>query len=218
MQLERTFICTFGFTEGFLLAMIPQYGLQNGDKIILITSLDSTDKAEQAVLVIKRLVESFKLAGGEIKLEIVKINEIEFENNVITFCKIINDEAKQMRQLILNLSGGMRIIVLAVFLASIYMHKYIYSVNISPENKKGFFDLDIPIIDYELNEKEKKLLLLIENEADISTIFQSMNVNKTTIYRQIARLEEKGFIKATETSNEKKSLTLLGRVAMLEKI
>ena len=71
-----------------------------------------------------------RLKNSQSRSELEQVNGIEVENNVIMFCKIILDEATQQRQLILNLSGGMRIIVLAAFLASLYMHKYIHSINI----------------------------------------------------------------------------------------
>ena len=43
-----------------------------------------------------------------------------------------------------------------------------------------------------------------------------MNVNRTTVYRQLSRLEEKGCIKTNKIGTEKRSLTVLGKIALLE--
>ncbi len=53
---KRTFIATLGFTESLVLATIPVFGTKNYDKLIIITSKDSSKQTAKAIKAINRLV------------------------------------------------------------------------------------------------------------------------------------------------------------------
>ena len=142
---KRTFIATLGFTETLALATIPVFGSENFDKLIVITSKDSKQTAK-AIKGIERLIESFRFTGKTIDFQKVFVEETEFKQNLSSFCDIIKTEALDNREVYINLSGGMRILVITLFLASVLSYKDITTIMISPESQKGLQTLEIPRI------------------------------------------------------------------------
>jgi CRISPR locus-related DNA-binding protein len=145
---KRTFIATLGFTETLVLATIPVFGLEDFDKLIVITSKDSSSSKQTAKAIkgIERLIASYRFTGKTIDFQKVFVKETDFNQNLSIFCDIIKTEALDNREVYINLSGGMRILVITLFLASVLSYKDITTVMISPENQKGLQTLEIPKI------------------------------------------------------------------------
>jgi CRISPR locus-related DNA-binding protein len=156
---KRTFIATLGFNESLVLATKPTFGSENFDKLIIITSKDSFKQTLSAIKVIARLVESFRFTGKTIDLEKIYVEETEFKKNLSTLQEIIMTEASENREIYINLSGGMRILVITLFMAALLSQQVITTIMISPENQKGIKTLELPKIHSIQFEEENELSL-----------------------------------------------------------
>ena len=87
-----------------------------------------------------------KTTGKTIYFQKVFVEETDFKHNLSIFCDIIKTEALDNRDVYINLSDGMRILGITLFLASVLSYKDITTVMISPENQKGLQTIEIPRI------------------------------------------------------------------------
>ncbi|MFX1506890.1 MAG: hypothetical protein ACFFDC_12370 [Promethearchaeota archaeon] len=103
---KRTFIATLGFNESLVLATKPTFGSENFDKLIIITSKDSSKQIVSAIKVITRLVESLQFTGKMIDFEKIYVEETEFKKNLTTLREVIKTEASENREIYINLTSS----------------------------------------------------------------------------------------------------------------
>jgi hypothetical protein len=92
-------------------------------------------------------------------LEKIYIEETEFKKNLSTLREVIKTEASENREIYINLSGGMRILVITLFMAALLSQQVITAIMISPENQKGTKTLKLPKIHSIQFEEEEELTL-----------------------------------------------------------
>ncbi|UCG00617.1 MAG: hypothetical protein JSW11_13480 [Candidatus Heimdallarchaeota archaeon] len=93
MTRRRTFFATLGFSESLVLATIPVFGSENHNRLIIITSKDSSKQTTKTIKAIDRLVESFRFTGKTIDFKQKFVEETEFQKNLSSLCNMIRTEA-----------------------------------------------------------------------------------------------------------------------------
>jgi len=65
-----------------------------------------------------------------------------------------------------------------------------------------------------LKQNEKALLQALKGEKTISELSKEVKRNKTSVYRTLEQLEEKGLVKPSETHPVRYSITALGELIL----
>ncbi|MEM1546995.1 MAG: CRISPR-associated CARF protein Csa3 [Candidatus Methanomethylicia archaeon] len=112
--MSRVIITTLGFEEKFTVRSITRHGLDRGDKIVLITG-PRVEKSEKAVSFIKDFISKYYLSEVSVSVKDIPIHDIY--ETISRIKQILIEETRGFDKVIVNLSGGMRIIIIAVILA-----------------------------------------------------------------------------------------------------
>ena len=131
----RIFINTFGFTETAVLAPVIKLGFDKNDLIVLLIP---QGLADQRTLNATENLRNYlrTLIGEEIQFESVEIPVNDFIMGVTKVRDLIKSYAKR-GTIYINLSGGMRILVLETYTAALIAKKLGVDVRFTEINLEG---------------------------------------------------------------------------------
>ena len=110
----KTYISLSGFDSSQVVSLIVKYGVEGGDRIILIRPEEETDtRGEQMVQAIRDLSHQI---DSSIDLQVHRVDHRDFEGMIISL-KTLLKSIPYDGQIIANLSGGPREIFLAFAIA-----------------------------------------------------------------------------------------------------
>jgi len=197
----KTFVATIGWTEWPIASAIIKHGLSNGDKIILLCPEKKDERAKEAINEIKDFISKF---SSDVEIVDVSVPVYDPVSAVVTIARVIKDEAESDRDLIVNLSGGMRILIIETLLALMLFKIDKLDLEIRTEDK---VDLSIPKIwKYypDLAKEEVKVLkVLAEKEASLSEVSKKLGTSNATTYRILKRMEEDDLISSRKSGKER---------------
>ncbi|MEM0010519.1 MAG: hypothetical protein QXT84_02365, partial [Candidatus Bathyarchaeia archaeon] len=155
----KTFIATIGWTEWPIASAITKHGLYEGDKIILLSPEKKDERSMAAVNEVKHFVSKF--------VPFVEVSEVSVpvhspSDAILLLARLFIKESSS-RDLIVNLSGGMRILVLETLIALTLIHIENLVLELQTEDK---VDVQLPILwnptDNLISEARKTLKMLDE--------------------------------------------------------
>ncbi len=213
--MSKILTLTLGFEEKFCYRAILRHGIKENDRIILITA-SLTDKVKRAYENIRSFINtSF---GEKVKVDLLEIdvkNPIDSIKRLIDiFSKIKQEES----EIIINLSGGMRILAIMVLFSLILTRIEKAKVEIELEDFSAVIDIpeqfiNIFEISKKLTDERIKLMKEIKEGAnDVKTLASKLKKDESTIRRNINILEN---LKLVEISKRKPlifKLTNVGEV------
>jgi len=190
--MPKSIIVTFGWTETPVIGAAVRHGLEPGDRIILLKPADSDERSERAIndlRVFLRNIPGIELIEREVDVS-------DFVSTIMSIKKIIENE-KIGRDIIVNLSGGMRILVLATYLVSLFMKNV--NVEIESENRK--VRLMLPSIDMiqvsRLKSNHIRLLSLLGlfgGTCLVKDLINASKMSRSTFYAHTKDLKKMGLI------------------------
>ncbi|MHA1616425.1 MAG: CRISPR-associated CARF protein Csa3 [Candidatus Njordarchaeales archaeon] len=214
----KCFIVTFGWNEDVVISLTLRYSVSSDDRFILILPLERTDpKSEKAFNTLKGFFDKhYPQISPERKLVTVK----DFYECTMTILDTIMGAVQQSDEILVNVSGGMRILSLATYTATLIAREFI-------GDRIKFVDLDIeglerktplcfpPLFLPELGDVEESILGFVLNHGQVSVddLSKELGKSKSTIYRNVGELERRGLV--TTTKIERKTyitLTLTGKM------
>jgi CRISPR locus-related DNA-binding protein len=133
---KKTLFITFGWTEAPVISSILRYGLSEGDKIVVVLP-EQRDERSQAAL---RDLKSFVLGYAKN----IEINEmyISLEDPVDSITRLKNAiESERGKKCIVNLSGGMRAIVILTYLATLFAEHPEITIELETEDRRKVIEL-----------------------------------------------------------------------------
>lgn len=191
--MSKSIIVTFGWTEYPVIGSIVRHGLESEDKVILLIPADKDERAEKAMDDLKAFIRN--IPGVKLVEERVDISD--FLGAVIRIKTILE---KCENPIIMNLSGGMRILVLAAYLASLFTKNV--EVEIESENRK--FRTHLPSVDViqlmKLKNKHLRMLDMLQqfkDECPVGELMRMLKFSRSTLYACIKVLREIGLIEKT---------------------
>ena len=208
----RTFITTVGWTEWHIASALLKHGLSKGDKIILFSPEKRDERSREAINEVKSFVSKFAPGVDVSDVSVPVHNPVEA---IVFLAKKIGSEAGDGRRLIVNLSGGMRILVIEVLLALTLLEVKNLELEIRTEDK---VDLSIPKIWRKQptpSREEITVLRVLSESRDVSLsdMAKRLRVSPATMHRILRRMEEEEFIETKKIGREKiAELTLKGEV------
>jgi len=195
--MRTALIVTFGFDEKFCYRAILRNGIKDGDRIILLTA-GVVEKVKRAYDNIEKFVST---SYSNVSVDLVEIDPKYFVLGVKKVLEIV--KSLEGCRVVVNLSGGMRVLSLMVCLALTIADKDV-EVEIELEDFSGVLKLPIGIFELprvlsRLSDEKVKLLKVLEREGELEALKLAEIVRRdaTTVRRHIYELEELGLIEVT---------------------
>ena len=200
----KTFMICLGWAEAPTLSTVTRHGLAGWDRVLFLTP-DWDDRG--VVETISSLSGVIRRIDGRISVERFKVPLRSVDEAVVAIARRIRVEASEGRRIILNLSGGMRILVVESLLGAIFSGVRDILVEVQFEDKSMVVEVpnlwglipspEDPSIKLlkELSSKEKLML-------NIRKLSQNCNLPLTTTHRWLKKLEKQGLIKLEKTGKE----------------
>ena len=191
--MKTALIVTFGFDEKFCYRAILRNEIKDGDRVILLTT-GAVEKVERAYELVKRFVST---SYSNVSVELMEINPKNFVSGVARILKVLKE--LDNHRIIVNLSGGMRVLSLMVFSALTIADKDA-KVEIELEDFSGVVELPkgiftLPRILSKLSGEKLKLVEAVKNEEmEAMKLAEVLGKDVTTVRRHIYELERIGLI------------------------
>ena len=196
----KTFIATIGWTEWPIASAIIKHGLSRGDRIILLSPEKKDERSRTAVSEVKHFVSRF--------VPFVEVSEVSVpiyspSDAIPLLARLFMKESKS--DLIVNLSGGMRILVLETLLALMLVNVRNLTLELQTEDK---VDVQIPILwkpaEALSPEVVEALRMLAERRpVSLSDLASGLKVSIATAHRLSKSLEENGIVCSKKVGKER---------------
>ncbi|WP_338602900.1 CRISPR-associated CARF protein Csa3 [Sulfolobus tengchongensis] len=193
-------IVTLGFDEKFQIRAIMRRA-PNLEKVIITGSF----KEEKAKKALDSLMEFFKMTG--FSFELVEVDPHDFYGTVVTMSRLIL--SNQGKEFVVNLSGGMRSLILAV-LSSFILTNMDAEVEVETEDFKKVItfkisDLRAP----SLSADHINILDAISKGYNtVNSIHNLLNMPLSTVWRRLRELRSDGLVTEDNRLTEKGKLML----------
>jgi len=209
----KTYISTIGFDISQIISVIVKFGIEQGDRFVLIRPEEETDQRAQNTF---NEIQNFaKQISNDFKVEVFRVPHKDFEGSVLKLMELIRSSEGEI---IANISGGPREI-LVPFVVSCLLNsdKVKKTVNFSDIDRVAR-EVSFPKIYNIMEEKIQSILLDIsKNEpTNITDIAQRNDLSESTISRFISRLASIGAVHVSQKGKIKEiRLSFTGRVLLI---
>lgn len=208
----KTYISLSGFDSSQIVSLIVKYGIEGGDRIILIRPEEEKDsRGEQTVQAIRDLS---KQIDSSINLQIHRVNHRDFEGMVASLKDLLENA---QGHIIANLSGGPREIFLAFTIACLAKPEKIFKTTSFSDIERSLSEIILPNIAAELDEKQKRILKDVNDNqpTTITEIAERLSLSESTVSRQVARLaDQKALHLAQKGKTKEVRITLTGKILL----
>lgn len=206
----KTYISLSGFDTSQIVSLIVKYGIEGGDRLILIRPENETDQrgelTVQAVRTLSRQIDS------SIDLQIYRIDHRDFEGMVLSLIALLKAAEGKV---IANLSGGPRELFLAFAVACLANSNKIWRATNFSDIDRTLREISLPNLSFEPDETQRRILLEVAHNqpATISEIAKRLKISESTVSRQVGRLQEARAVALEQRGKTKEvRLTLTGRI------
>ncbi len=186
----RLILLTLGFDEKFAVRGILRYAPKPEDVIAIVTASPMVEKAEKAM---NTLIDILKSYAGIENLEII---EVDISNPEFAKHKIKELISKHECELIANLSGGMRALILVTLAAVLSSNKNAL-IELEIENLENVITLTPDFFKPELiDESDRRILRKIAEigEVKLDEFADVIGKSRTTTYRILKKLVNNGYL------------------------
>ncbi|MBK7385528.1 MAG: CRISPR locus-related DNA-binding protein [Methanothrix sp.] len=208
----KTYLSLSGFDSSQIVSLIVKYGIEGGDKIVLIRpEVEPDTRGELTTRAIQDLSHQI---DSSINLEIYRVNHQDFEGMVLSLKDLLE---KAEGQVIANLSGGPREIFLAFTIACISKPDKIHKTTNFSDIDRCLNEIHLPNIVASLEEKQIKILKDISefSPTNITNIAERLSLSESTISRQVARLADNKTLEVLPKGKTKElRITLAGKLLL----
>ena len=196
--MNRVLIITLGFDEKFAIRAITMHGLSKGDKIVLLTG-PLVERTEKAASYVREFLNKYYPWEAEVELVVLPIEDFyETTSKVVELLK----KFSRVREIVVNLSGGMRIVILALFTATLFLGLENLKVEAEAEDSSTYITMDPKplkslISMEELGVEKKEVLRVLASETKRVSVVElaaKFGRDVSTIRRHVNSLEEKGLL------------------------
>ncbi len=188
-----TLIVTFGFDEKFCYRAIMRNGIGDGDRIILITA-GAVEKVLNAYDHVRKFVST---TYNDVKVELIEVNPRDFVSGVLRVLEILRSVEGRV---VVNLSGGMRVLSLMVYAALTLLDKGA-RIEIELEDFSGVVEISealvkLPRVLSTLSDEKIKLVKTVKElgEVEAMKLAKILGKDASTVRRHIYELEEASLV------------------------
>jgi CRISPR-associated protein Csa3 len=208
----KTYITLSGFDTSQIVSLIVKYGIERGDRIILIRPFEEKDsRGESTVQAIKDLSRQI---DSSIEVDIHRVNHRDFDGIVISLIELLNDANGEIA---VNLSGGPREIFLAFVVACLSQSQRISkSMNFS-DIDRAMNEITLPNVVHTPDDRLKRILKDVSDNqpTTITEISQRLKISESTASRQAGELSDIKALDLTQRGKVKDvHITLTGKILL----
>ncbi|HID16855.1 TPA: CRISPR locus-related DNA-binding protein [Candidatus Bathyarchaeota archaeon] len=213
MELKAFFI-TLGWTETPGLASITKHGLQEGDEVhFLVPSWEDRGVAD-ALSSLKALIERI---SPKIPVEEVRVPVDSFEEGAARILAALLKASAGGKKLIVNLSGGMRALIVEALTAAMLSGVEGLVVEVGAEDRR--FSVEATLNAWRgmaIEGAQWRLMKALEGKLALSELAGRAGLPLSTAYRSTMALAKMGLVKAEKEGRKRLvSLTPIGRVLLM---
>jgi CRISPR-associated protein Csa3 len=209
----KTYISMSGFDTSQIISLMVKYGIESGDRIILIRPEDEKDsRGESTVQAIKDLSRQI---DSSIEVDIHRVDHRDFEGMVTSLIDLLKNAQGQV---VVNLSGGPREIFLAFVVACLSSSQKIFKTTNFSDIDRTMNEIVLPNIAHVLDERLKRVLRDVDlhQPTTITEIAKRLEISESTISRQIGDLLGLKALDLTQKGKTKEvRITLTGKILLL---
>lgn len=192
--MKNALLLTLGFDEKFCYRAILRHGISEGDKIVLVTA-KIVNRVKKAYDWIKTFVNT---SYSNVEMKLIELNVEDTIGSIKKVLEIL--EELEGYHIVINLSGGMRILSFIVLLSLLFKEIRNAVIEIELEDFSGVVRipvilLTLPSIKEKLGEEKIKILKTIrDGKNNVKSIAEYLNKDQSTIRRHISSLKKLGLI------------------------
>jgi CRISPR-associated protein Csa3 len=193
----RALFITLGFEEKFAVRALTRHGLDRGDRIILVTG-PRIDKVDKAISFISDFIS--KYYGGEVDLHVEEVSVHDIYAAISSLRRILTHRSRDADRVIVNLSGGMRILIAAFIIALGLINIPNLTVEIETEDSSALIQIPTQIIKawrHQVGAEKAEILKILVSRGDYmssSEIARLTGKDESTIRRHLSKLREIGLV------------------------
>ncbi len=205
-------VASLGFEEKFLLRAVIRRGIKENDKVVVIASEapneehDIIEKKEKAYKYLKDVIER---AFTQVEVTRCNVDVTDFYGTIITLRKLLKKLSSE-GHVVLNLSGGMRLLIFEILVAAAGLKADI-EVEIETENSSTCITIPIKVMQpIELDQTDQKILEEIAKKKTTRLKdLELLEIPKATLWRKLNKLVEEGIL---EKIKDEYTISDLGRI------
>ncbi len=204
----KTIVSPLGFHTDQIISFLMEEGISKGDKIVVLRPEedDYETKGEEAF---KKVQDFAEKISKNVEVECTILDTQEFNGLLTDISEIISEVEGEV---VVNLSGGVRSILVALTVNTVFHGEKIERVYNFEEIERKTKQVDIPYIPVELKENEKKILKTVKSEGPVTykELSKQTGLSKSTISRLCKELEGKNILGLEMDGRNKKARTTTG--------
>ena len=208
---SKILMLTLGFDERFVYRAVLRHDVSEGDEIILITG-KRIDKVQRAFEMISNFVK--KSYGETVEVKLIEIDPLDVYGSIRKIGEVL--KGIEERSLLVNLSGGMRALILIVIFSVLLMWKRNFEVEVELEDLSGIVRFPgklLKVVGSLFPASSIELLKMIrEGVCTTEKLAKSLRKERSTIRKRLKRLEEAGLIEIVRKKPLTVKLTELGKL------
>ena len=199
--MSRYFLVTLGWRPDPVIATFARHQVEHGDRLVLVVPEFRDERSAEAIA---RVQEHIKVANLVVDVELLEL-PMDFERAVRMVLEKI-EWCSERGDVIINISGGMRYIILATYTAFLLSkRKNVVLDELAVEGKNITISLGIPpLVRFVPDDKEREILrILLVREADADEIAEELGIGKSTAWRYLKRFEDMGIVDVKRMGKKK---------------
>ncbi len=211
--MRKVIVLTLGFDEKFAYRAILRHDVREGDVLILISG-----KMNERVLKAYNMVEEFlkKSFGEQVGLELLEVDPSDVIETIRRIIGVISQYKD--RRIIVNLSGGMRAIIVSALLAILLADIRNVHVEIELEDLSGIASFPghlLRLVSEDVRETSLEILRsLSEGSKSVKELAKVMGKDDSTVRKKTQELEALGLVRALKRKPLVLEITELGRLLL----
>lgn len=197
--MKITLISTFYSFEPVMVAITKL----SPDKLILLKNEDAADEKVQSEVTLRKTV------GKVIDIDNLNTSVYDVVKIAKDTAEVIDREAAEGNQIIVNVSGGRKTQALGALFGSYARHKQIERIVYLTEEDNEV--VEIPKLNYGISTTKKQILKELEGgDASVKNLSIKIGISRGMTYNHIRELREMGLIES-----DKLKITSAGQLAII---
>jgi len=194
--MEKTLFVTLGFDEKFTIRALMRHKLEKNDTLVILTAKPIVDRVEKALSSIKNFIASYSQG---IKVEVVEVPVTEVIKAVATIKEVL--EKYRNCNLVLNVSGGMRALVVETCIAAA-LSSVDFKLELETEDSSAYLEFPTELfrlykIYYSMTQIKREILKVIMDRSKPITVKEFSDIlgkDPSTLRRHLSKLIELGLV------------------------
>jgi len=200
---NKVFIATLGFDEKFVIGGLVRNNVSKGDRVFLLT----VEPIDEKVLTAYNRVREFTINYVKgVKPELVSFPLKNFADLTKRIIEFMDSILKRKMDLYVNLSGGMRVLVLSTYNALFFLSRKLadygvsLNVEVELENRAGIFEagpgfFNLAAFYSDLTRGDLDFLELIGERSSLRELTEKTGLQPSTISKKLDRMKRFGLVK-----------------------